>query len=91
MLNLLLLLSMTSIGLVVAVTVFFGLAWLVVAVPVVVLVGGGSGARVHCVAASWRRGLLCRLQTRQPSESASGAEGYGEAARRRVPPHSVGC
>jgi hypothetical protein len=44
MLNLLLLLSMTSIGLVVAVTVFFGLAWLVVAVPVVVLIGGGSGA-----------------------------------------------
>ena len=44
MIKLLLLLSMTSIGLVVAVIVFLGLAWLVVAVPVVLLVGGCSGA-----------------------------------------------
>ncbi len=44
MLNLLLLLGMTSIGLAVAVVVFLGLAWLVVAVPVVLLIGGGSGA-----------------------------------------------
>jgi hypothetical protein len=35
MLKLLLLLSMTSIGLIAAVIVFLGLAWLVVAVPVV--------------------------------------------------------
>jgi hypothetical protein len=34
----------TSIGLIVGVTIFLGLAWLVVAVPVVLLVGGGSGA-----------------------------------------------
>ena len=44
MLNLLLLLSVTSIGLIVGVIIFLGLAWLVVAVPVVLLVGGGSGA-----------------------------------------------
>jgi hypothetical protein len=44
MLNLLFLLSVTSIGLIVGVTIFLGLAWLVVAVPVVLLVGGGSGA-----------------------------------------------
>jgi hypothetical protein len=44
MLNLLFLLSVTSIGLIVGVIIFLGLAWLVVAVPVVLLVGGGSGA-----------------------------------------------
>ena len=44
MLNILLLLSMTSIGLIVAVIVFLGLAWLVVAVPVALLIGGSSGA-----------------------------------------------
>jgi hypothetical protein len=44
MLKLLLLLSMTSIGLIAAVIVFLGLAWLVVAVPVVLLTGGCSGA-----------------------------------------------
>ena len=58
MLKLLLLLSMTSIGLIAAVIVFLGLAWLVVAVPVVLLVGGCSG-RVHCVAAAWRVRRLC--------------------------------
>ena len=52
MLKLLLLLSMTSIGLIAAVIVFLGLAWLVVAVPVVLLVGGCSGA-----CALRRRGL----------------------------------
>ena len=44
MLNLFFLLSVTSIGLIVGVIIFLGLAWLVVAVPVVLLVGGGSGA-----------------------------------------------
>jgi hypothetical protein len=44
MLNLLFLLSVTSIGLIVGVTIFLGLAWLDVAVPVVLLVGEGSGA-----------------------------------------------
>lgn len=44
MLKLLLLLSMTSIGLIAAVIVFLGLAWLVVAVPVALLAGGCSGA-----------------------------------------------
>lgn len=44
MLNLLLLLSITSIALIAGVIVFLGLAWLVVAVPVVLLMGGGSGA-----------------------------------------------
>jgi hypothetical protein len=44
MLNLLLLLRVTSIGLIVGVVICLGLAWLVVAVPVVLLVGGGSGA-----------------------------------------------
>jgi hypothetical protein len=44
MIKLLLLLSMTSVGLIIAVIVFLGLAWLVVAVPVVLLVGGCSGA-----------------------------------------------
>jgi UPF0716 family protein affecting phage T7 exclusion len=55
MIKLLLLLSMTSIGLVVAVIVFLGLAWLVVAVPVVLLAGGCSGA-----CALRRRGLARR-------------------------------
>jgi hypothetical protein len=44
MIKLLLLLSMTSIGLIAAVIVFLGFAWLIVAVPVVLLVGGCSGA-----------------------------------------------
>jgi hypothetical protein len=44
MLKLLLLLSITSISLVVGVILFLGLAWLVVAIPVVLLFGGGTGA-----------------------------------------------
>jgi uncharacterized membrane protein len=59
MLKLLLLLSMTSIGLIAAVIVFLGLAWLVVAVPVVLLVGGCSGA-----CALRRRGLARRAALR---------------------------
>ena len=59
MLKLLLLLSMTSIGLVAAVIVFLGLACLVVAVPVVLLVGGCSGA-----CALHRRGLARRAALR---------------------------
>lgn len=59
MLNLLLLLSLTSIGLIAAVIVFLGLAWLVVAVPVVLLVGGCSGA---CALRS--RGLARRAALR---------------------------
>jgi hypothetical protein len=55
MLNLLFLLSVTSIGLIVGVTIFLGLAWLVVAVPVVLLIGGCSGA-----CALRRRGLARR-------------------------------
>jgi hypothetical protein len=55
MIKLLLMLSMTSIGLAVAVIVFLGVAWLVVAVPVVLLVGGCSGA-----CALRRRGLARR-------------------------------
>jgi hypothetical protein len=59
MLNLLLVLSLTSIGLIAAVIVFLGLAWLVVAVPVVLLVGGCSGA-----GALRRRGLARRAAPR---------------------------
>lgn len=44
MLKLLLLLSITSISLVAGVILFLGLAWLVVAIPVVLLFGGGTGA-----------------------------------------------
>jgi uncharacterized membrane protein len=50
MIKLLLLLSMTSISLVAAVIVFLGVAWLVVAVPVVLLCGGST-----CVFAMRRR------------------------------------
>jgi hypothetical protein len=51
MLNLLLLPSLTSIGLIAAVIVFLGLAWLVVAVPVVLLVGGCSEEMAKVMAA----------------------------------------
>ena len=44
MLKLLLLLSVTSVSLVVGVVLFFGLAWMIVAVPVILLWGGGTGA-----------------------------------------------
>jgi hypothetical protein len=59
MLNLLLLLSLTSIGVLAAVIIFLGLAWLVVAVPVVLLIGGCSGA-----CALRRRGLARRAAMR---------------------------
>jgi hypothetical protein len=63
MIKLLLLLSMTSIGLIAAVIVFLGLAWLVVAVPVVVLlIGGCSGA-----CAMRRRGLARQAAMRAGS------------------------
>ena len=61
MLNLLFLLSVTSIGLIVGVIIFLGLAWLVVAVPVVLLVGGGSGAFA----------LRRRVVARRPAVSAA--------------------
>jgi hypothetical protein len=55
MIKLLLLLSVTSISLIVGVAVFLGVAWLVVAVPVVLLCGGGS-----CAVAVRRRVLARR-------------------------------
>jgi len=51
MIKLILLLSMTSIGLIGAVILFLGLAWLVIAVPTIVIVGGATGAL------AWRRRL----------------------------------
>jgi hypothetical protein len=54
MLKLLLLLGVTSISLVAGVVLFLGLAWLVVAIPVVLVLGGGTGAL------AFRRRLLAR-------------------------------
>ncbi len=62
MIKLLLLLSMTSIGLIAAVIVFLGLAWVIVAVPVVLLIGGCSGA-----CALRRRGLARQAAMRAGS------------------------
>jgi uncharacterized membrane protein len=66
MFNLLRLLSLTSIGLIAAVIVFLGLAWLVVAVPVVLLVGGCSGA---CALRRPRLGARAALRAVNPGLS----------------------
>jgi hypothetical protein len=55
MIKLLVLLGVTSISLLVGVVVFLGVAWLVVAIPVVLLCGGGS-----CAVAVRRRVLARR-------------------------------
>jgi hypothetical protein len=55
MIKLMLLLSMTSIGLIVAVILFLGLAWLIIAIPTVLIVGGTTGAL------AWRRRLAQRV------------------------------
>lgn len=55
MIKLILLLSMTSISLIVAVILFLGLAWLVIAIPTVLILGGATGA------IAWRRRLTRQL------------------------------
>jgi hypothetical protein len=52
MLKLLLLLSVGSISLIAGVVLFLGIAWLVVAIPVMLVLGGGSGVL------AWRRRVL---------------------------------
>jgi len=62
MIRLLLLLSMTSISLVAGVVVFLAVVWLVVAVPVVLLCGGGT-----CALAVRRRVLARRVALTAPN------------------------
>jgi hypothetical protein len=59
MIKLILLLAMTAIGLIVAVILFLGLAWLVIAIPTILVLGGGAGAL------AWRRRLLTRRLARE--------------------------
>lgn len=63
MLKLLLLLSVTSVSLIVGVVLFFGLAWMIVAVPVILLWGGGTGA------VALRRRVLGRRTAVAPTDS----------------------